>query len=415
MPQPRDPKLNLIQNPMSDNYYSNFNNSRLNSLQNDKTISSQQNGAIDTSSSLTSAKLVQDIQRKNQLFSSTPTKERAERPTNMNLTNNAVSPILKDNFLSPKTTMTSEQIFAAIHKSKKKLNLKEAEVRSESPKDSCSSASLSPGSSESSLTCKLDKARERLSWSPNSCDSDPINKNEPGGRKSWAGAGTSINAFKKLLLQQGTKNPVTKNGRISAVEQLKLSKPDNKIRKNDHRPPRTILNNRSKNQWRFSSPRTDVLSSTIPEDCSEVEKPEDSLKYRKEIERSSPLFAKNRINLDRNNLSEKTDSNDSKKEKPAEEKPKETSSIASSLESTRKYLQQARLNFFTQNNTNSSNLNGFRKRSQFSPPSNSALSPEKTNNTANNVQNKSPQNGSISQGNHIEKKRYPIISLETAL
>lgn len=368
-PEHRDLRLNLTPNPMSDNYYQNFYKMRLNSnYQNQKTISSQQNGAIEPSPSLTSAKLVQKTNK--MLLSSTPTKDQSTKPNVMNLSS-ALSPIL-----SPKTTMTSEEIFAAIHKSKKKLNIREPESRSDSP--SYSSASLSPGSSECSLSGKLERSRDRLSWSPNPCEvREPIAK-EPGSRKSWAGAGTSINAFKRLLLQQGAK----KDSRLSAVEQLKLTKPDNtrgSVPKQDLRTPRAILNNRSKNHWRFASPRTDVLSSTILEDCSEVEKPEDTLKYRKEMERSSPLFIKNRLNGN-----------------PSAPKENGSIPVGNSIENTRKHLQQARLNFFTQPSTSPPKASlPFRKHLDF----------PKTRNLVPSDQRNGLQ----------ERRKTAIISLETAL
>lgn len=167
----------------------------------------------------------EDLQQK----SSTPTKP-IDRGLDLTL-----SPIK-----SPKTTMTSEELFAAIHRSKKRLNLK----TDQQPRKPESSASTS--------------------------------------------AKTSLQNFKMLLLQRGGKDP----GKVSAVEQLRLSK-DVKIVKDEpvrsQTPPKMV----KRNQWRFASPRSDVLSSTILEDCTEVERPEDALRYRRELE-SSPLMRRGR-------------------------------------------------------------------------------------------------------------------------
>nr|CAD7573814.1 unnamed protein product [Timema californicum] len=215
----------------------------------------------------------------------------------------------------PKTTMTAEEIFAAIHKSKKRLNIKsdmDSVSRSTSP--SCSSmTSVSPVSSETSLNggkrvvnnMAENGGRSRHSWSPNNNSGEyydfyrhyenksPSPNTSPGSRQSWSSerlgprSQTSRNDFKRLLLQHGSKsNPShtlgSSNGRISAVEQLKLSR-QQKLNKqtNGHLPrspadkrtngSKLLTSPRSLANWRFSSPRTDVLSSTILEDCAEEE------------------------------------------------------------------------------------------------------------------------------------------------
>nr|CAD7265276.1 unnamed protein product [Timema shepardi] len=215
----------------------------------------------------------------------------------------------------PKTTMTAEEIFAAIHKSKKRLNIKsdmDSVSRSTSP--SCSlMTSVSPVSSETSLNggkrvvnnMAENGGRSRHSWSPNNNSGEyydfyrhyenksPSPNTSPGSRQSWSSerlgprSQTSRNDFKRLLLQHGSKsNPShtlgSSNGRISAVEQLKLSR-QQKLNKqtNGHLPrspadkrtngSKLLTSPRSLANWRFSSPRTDVLSSTILEDCAEEE------------------------------------------------------------------------------------------------------------------------------------------------
>jgi len=79
--------------------------------------------------------------------------------------------------------------------------------------------------------------------------------------------------FKRLLLQQSVKaNPM----RLSAAEQLKLShqqcqQQPQQLSPNTHQSPLAkVLSPRS--VWRFQTPRTDVLSSTIIEDTAAEEK-----------------------------------------------------------------------------------------------------------------------------------------------
>lgn len=285
-----------------------------------------------------------------EFLSSTPTK--ADRPAAANPMN-GMSPILKENFLSPKTKMTSEEIFTAIHKSKKKLIMRD------------DSRSESPAQAESPVP---EKARERSSWSPNSCEVLDANRNEPRTRKSWNGAGTPINTFKKLLLQHGIKS--SKDNKMSAVEQLKLSRTNanSPARQEATKAPRSILNGRGRGQWRFSSPRTDILSSTIPEDCNEVEKQEETPPKKDGSKAGTGKVPP---------------TSDSEEEQRR------------SFEITKKSLQEARKNFFSE--TKTSPQSEFRTSLFGRSPQKCGLS--------------SPQNGHKTG----ERRRASIISLETAL
>lgn len=242
---------------------------------------------------------------------------------------------LSARMLSPvtKSTMTNEELYAVIHKSKKKLNIKDNAERAESP--ALSSISLSPVSSETSLYSKgtqrypetgyLGDPRSRMSWSPADKQNMPMYttgpafaspKQETCADRHGPVPQTSRLDFKKLLLQHSVKlntlSPQIKSNKLSAVEQLKLSK--------DKNQPQTSVGNRSqvnildlsgspktytqrkvikpnpqpaspgrtgalikehkntpkillspKSQWRFSSPRSDVLSTPIPEANNEDE------------------------------------------------------------------------------------------------------------------------------------------------
>ncbi|XP_035438226.2 uncharacterized protein LOC118268079 [Spodoptera frugiperda] len=234
--------------------------------------------------------------------------------------------------LSPvKSTMTNEELYAVIHKSKKKLNIKDTTERSESP--ALSTISLSPVNSETSLYTKgsqrhpetgyLGDPRNRMSWSP--CEKQNIlpsagpiygtQKQETNCADRYGPMSqTSRLDFKKLLLQHSVKLntlPQNKTNKLSAVEQLKLSreKPQTlpsqvanrsqvnildlsgspktythrKVMKPNVQPsspgrtgslikehkntPKILLS--PKSQWRFASPRSDVLSTPIPEAYNE--------------------------------------------------------------------------------------------------------------------------------------------------
>lgn len=244
----------------------------------------------------------------------------------------------------PRTSMTSEEIFVAIHKSKKRLNIKtDCSSYSCSHSPSCSSlTSLSPGSSESSIhgigrsvtPVKVgpetgsfnddNSAGSRHSWSPNSGEyfdfysrferKTPSPVTSPGSRQSWAcdrlgpRQHTSRNDFKRLLLQQGAAGSGNSGGRISAVEQLKLTRqqkqgtlPSSGTVSNSYTPrspaekrtgtSKLLQSPRSNTLWRFASPRTDVLSSTILEDCAEEEDASNSPQHSKPTPQLPPASA----------------------------------------------------------------------------------------------------------------------------
>ncbi|XP_038223243.1 uncharacterized threonine-rich GPI-anchored glycoprotein PJ4664.02 isoform X2 [Zerene cesonia] len=251
--------------------------------------------------------------------SSTPT----TKENVVDLTSKLMSPI--------KSTMTNEELYAVIHKSKKKLNIKEVPDRVDSP--ALSTVSLSPVSSETSLYSKtsqrhpetgyLGEPKSRMSWSP--ADKYSALPNTFGIQKQETTCAdrfgpiqqTSRLDFKKLLLQHSVKlntlSPQNKSNKLSAVEQLKISKEkiqapvtppghrsqinildlssspkiyaQRKIIKSSNQPlspgrtnallkdhkntPKILLS--PKSQWRFSSPRSDVLSTPIPEAHNEDE------------------------------------------------------------------------------------------------------------------------------------------------
>ncbi|CAH2071103.1 unnamed protein product, partial [Iphiclides podalirius] len=242
---------------------------------------------------------------------------------------------INSKLLSPvRSTMTNEELYAVIHKSKKKLNIKEIPERSESP--ALSTLSLSPVNSDTSLYSKgtqrypetgyLGDPRSRWSFTdrqlePSSTPNILIGIQKPESTTCADRFGpvpqTSRLDFKKLLLQHSVKlntlNPQSKSNKLSAVEQLKLSKekthapmtpPGNRSQINildlsgspktynhrkimksnnqpaspgragalikEHKNTQKILLS-PKSQWRFSSPRSDVLSSPIPEANNEDE------------------------------------------------------------------------------------------------------------------------------------------------
>ncbi|XP_012233179.1 mucin-4 isoform X2 [Linepithema humile] len=152
--------------------------------------------------------------------------------------------------LSPtKSTMSNEELFAAIHKSKKRLHIRLND----------DNENLSPYGSMNSLI--KTPAGTRHSWSPESQKTaEPTTVQSPTSRMD----------FKRLLLQQSVKaNPM----RLSAAEQLKLSRQQCQQQQSSpttHQSLAKVLSPRS--VWRFQTPRTDVLSSTIIEDTAAEEK-----------------------------------------------------------------------------------------------------------------------------------------------
>lgn len=263
--------------------------------------------------------------------SSTPSSKPTELKAAVNLENKLMSP--------KKSTMSNEELYAVIHKSKKRMNIETEETPRSSP---VTVETEQPRQSvKSPETGYLgDKSRSRLSWSPSkgeyvdfNSDIDKLSPpNESRSRQSWAcserkgqkSKQTSTIDFKRLLLQKSSSSTPKK---LSAVEQLKLSKqqikptqtktqsdmsildlsgsprglvnrrlfnngPDSPSR--DPKPTPKILSPRS--QWRFASPRSDVLSSTILEDCREDESPNNS----GEKKQASPK-PENRFNLNYEN------------------------------------------------------------------------------------------------------------------
>lgn len=237
---------------------------------------------------------------------------------------------LESKLLSPKkSTMSTEELYAVIHKSKKKMNIETEDIQRQSPL-TVQEIPPKPIMKSPETGYLPDKSRSRLSWSPSKgeyVDFNPdIDKlsppNDSRSRQSWACSDrtpkpkqTSTIDFKRLLLQKSSNTTPKK---ISAVEQLKLSKEQIKpAQPKAGQPemtildlsgsPRSLVNRRFLNnlpgspnrepkpvakilspraQWRFANPRSDVLSSTILEDCREDESPNNSGERRKSSPRS---------------------------------------------------------------------------------------------------------------------------------
>lgn len=199
---------------------------------------------------------------------------------------------LSNKLLSPKkSTMTNDELYAVIHRSKKKLNIK-TDFNTPEPV-----TTIEP--SHKPETGYL-KPQTRSSWSPNYEELRSADLDKPGSRQSWAcndrlgtKKQTSRIDFKKLLLQHNSKTPV-QTSKMSAVEQLRLSKDQPKktqspiqiadlsaspksLGKKFNGPTEPTSPERKqkimspRSAWRFANPRSDVLSSTIHEDCREEE------------------------------------------------------------------------------------------------------------------------------------------------
>lgn len=236
---------------------------------------------------------------------------------------------LENKLLSPKkSTMSNEELYAVIHKSKKKLNIKSEDssrVVAETPKN-IESPKHQP---ETGYIGK--KSRSRFSWSPSkgeyidfNADIDELSstKDDLGIIKPSETCSdrkrpqqTSRLDFKKLLLQHGTKSGIIPSNtkKLSAVEQLKISKQNlqpvqpkqSEVSILEYSSSPRSLHNRKlgpaqpktpekvkpvpkllspRSQWRFASPRSDVLSSTILEDCREDESPNSSTERKPKVQ-----------------------------------------------------------------------------------------------------------------------------------
>ncbi|XP_052122246.1 uncharacterized protein LOC127749167 [Frankliniella occidentalis] len=142
--------------------------------------------------------------------------------------------------LSPKSTMTTEELYAKIHKSKKQMNLKyepeivlspSPSIGSQSPVGS--DRSVSPATAAAAATDPRLAARSRHSWSPNSSKYLDIASNydarsntpSPNLRVPKDHGLTQVTStydFKRLLLQHGASS--SGKSRMSAVERLKQAK-----------------------------------------------------------------------------------------------------------------------------------------------------------------------------------------------
>ena len=191
----------------------------------------------------------------------------------------------------PKTTMTSEELYAKIHKSKKQMKIKyEPEIVLSPSPSIC--GSQSPPSSERSVSpgpaAALEHrgaARSRHSWSPNSskyldiasnydprsCSPSP---NIQNSKEHGLTQVTSTYDFKRLLLQHGT--GTSGRSKLSAVERLKLAK---------QAATNVFTNNASK--FRFaggSSSGSNSVSNILPHSVPASVKPR--------VGPSKPIFTK---------------------------------------------------------------------------------------------------------------------------
>uniref|UniRef100_A0A6P7GUT1 Uncharacterized protein LOC114346713 n=2 Tax=Diabrotica virgifera virgifera TaxID=50390 RepID=A0A6P7GUT1_DIAVI len=307
---------------------------------------------------------------------------------------------LENKLLSPKkSTMSNEELYAVIHKSKKKMNIEAEDSPRSSPLTVQETSKKQTKSPETGYIG--DKSRSRLSWSPSKGEyidfNEDIDKlsppNDSRTRQSWACSDrkpkpkqTSTLDFKRLLLQKSSSNSPKK---LSAVEQLKMSKqqikpspqklqPEMNIldlsasprslvnRKFMHNPPGSpnreqkpltkVLSPRS--QWRFASPRSDVLSSPILEDCREDESPNSSGERKK-----SP---KNRSSNSNTESSPKNRSSNSNTETSPKGMPRQTHSTPYTSATQRLYAQRAQ--FFSPVTPKSSQVKSQEKDKKTSPP-----------------------------------------------
>jgi hypothetical protein len=177
--------------------------------------------------------------------SSTPTKQYF-RPPDCTLSpisspsSPLASPSLRPLVSKPRSTMSTDELYAAIHRSKKKMNIKDDMLCSPTPSTCSSPVESERGGSPGG-------PGSRHSWSP--CSPEALN----GG---GAVSATARNSFKRLLLEKGAKG----GPRVSAVEQLMASKGHFAPRQQSAAP--TLHHSLGRRRYQ----RTDVLSTTIAEE-----------------------------------------------------------------------------------------------------------------------------------------------------
>ncbi|CAH1165564.1 unnamed protein product [Phyllotreta striolata] len=221
--------------------------------------------------------------------SSTPTAKELKAASN-----------LEHRLLSPrKSTMSNEELYAVIHRVKKKMNI-DAPEPVEAVVEAVEVPSTRVRSPETGYIGKSPSRGDYVDFTEGFKLSPPKPKPKQ----------TSTLDFKKLLLQKCTSTNSPK--KISAVEQLKLSKQQPQgmdildlsgsprtfgARKFAPGSPGKAMKTRP-HQWRFASPRSDVLSSPIPEAFGEEESPEGSMERRRSGGGSSPKGMP-RLNVER--------------------------------------------------------------------------------------------------------------------
>nr|XP_023023553.1 uncharacterized protein LOC111511756 [Leptinotarsa decemlineata] len=302
---------------------------------------------------------------------------------------------LESKLLSPKkSTMSNEELYAVIHKSKKKMNIDTDDTPRSSPVTVQSEPASRPTVKPPESGYLGDKSKSRLSWSPSKGEYVDFNQdidklsppNESRSRQSWACSDrkpkikqTSTIDFKRLLLQ---KSSIGSPKKLSAVEQLKLSKQQVQHPQPKTQPemnildlsgsPRSLVNRRFMNnqpsspnrepkpaakilsprsQWRFASPRSDVLSSTILEDCREDESPNSSGERK-----ASPKYG------NKNNST--NDKNETSSPKGMPRNNSETKSYTSATQR----LHAQRAQFFNPVTQTSSHLRGQEAKDKSNPP-----------------------------------------------
>ncbi|KAJ1521178.1 hypothetical protein ONE63_002872 [Megalurothrips usitatus] len=241
--------------------------------------------------------------------------------------------------LTPKSTMTAEELYAKIHKSKKQMKIKcdpetvispQPSVGSQSPVNS--ERSVSPAS----INDPKMAARSRHSWSPNSSKYLDIASNfdprsstpSPNPRvpkEHGLTQTTSTQDFKRLLLQHGS--GTTGKSKLSAVERLKqakqmatnvitnnapkfrfglsnsniatrglnsqISSSSNQLQSVSSKlaPTKSSLLKPGPKNWRFADQKNDVRSTPIMEDQREDEHDLGSFEIQTLL--SSPMPARN--------------------------------------------------------------------------------------------------------------------------
>ncbi|XP_034936824.1 putative uncharacterized protein DDB_G0277255 [Chelonus insularis] len=213
-----------------------------------------------------------------------------------------------------KCTMSNDELFAAIYKSKRKLNIKNDDVISERQRPTSNlnmnfynNNHHNNNNHDNEAIENDNKISAQRNWR---YEHENLSRPKIASPKRTSSNLTSTSAcldFKRLLLQQSTK---VRPNNLSASEQLKLSSSLSRNHRHQQQPQPYALSSHSNNRvyrsprsfWKFQIPRSDILSSIIIEDTAAEEKAINNYMNISTENISVPMQNNNNNNNNNNNI-----------------------------------------------------------------------------------------------------------------